>query len=72
MGERNNDILPQHADHPGWDADGCQLRMTVTPRNGGVVGHGFACDWTGGHCLPSAACETYRKAALLQPESPTP
>lgn len=60
MSETNCALLPKHAEHPGWVADGCPLRITVTPRNGGVTSHGFACDWTGGHCLPSQDCDNRR------------
>jgi hypothetical protein len=69
MSETNSALLPEHASHPGWTADGCPLRITVTPRNGGVTSHGFACEWTGGHCLPNASCDQFRRSALSNPES---
>lgn len=57
---RNAQILPPHAQHPGWDADGCPLRIVVTPRGGGHNSHGFACGYTGGHCLPGDKCDGFR------------
>ena len=66
MSQSNAELVPEHASHPGWIADGCELRMTVTPRNGGVTSAGFACSWTGGHCLPGGACEGYRAEAGRQ------
>ena len=56
---RNSDILPDHAAHPGWEADGCIARLTVTPRNI-EFSPGFACAATGGHCLPGANCDERR------------
>jgi len=58
---RNADILPEHAIHPGWDADGCGLRITVTNR--AIRSHGFACAQTGGHCLPGERCDGWRLEA---------
>lgn len=55
--QRNADILPDHASHPGWDADGCSARITVNNR---THGSGFACGATGGHCLPGSHCPSRR------------
>lgn len=70
MSQSNAELVPEHASHPGWTADGCELRMTVTPRNGGVTSAGFACSWTGGHCMPGSACEGYRVEASKEVHSP--
>lgn len=64
---RNAYILPDHARHPGWDADGCPLRITVTARTL-LTSDGFACSATGGHCLPQknpAACAKWVKEAAV-------
>lgn len=46
-----------YANHPGFDAQGCQLQYTVTPaRQGSTSHHGFGCLHTGGHCLPGEHC----------------
>ncbi len=58
---RNADILPEHANHPGWVADGCPARMTVTPRWGAESRAGFACRSTGEHCLPGPKCDDRRR-----------
>ena len=58
--ERNRDILPEHANHPGWHADGCPLRITVRPVWSAEARPGFACSWTGGHCVPGAMCDDRR------------
>lgn len=52
----NAEILPEHAGHPGWAADGCVARMTVTASRS----HGFACRVTGEHCLPGERCDRLR------------
>ena len=51
-----------YADHPGFDAQGCALQITVTRAGvwGGVQG-GFSCSLTGGHCLPCDHCDERRK-----------
>lgn len=57
-----------YADHPGFGADGCGLRITITPRDswGRQAGGGFACSMTGGHCLPSEQCAQWRAEAAEQ------
>lgn len=57
MTQRNADILPEHARHPGWVADGCPARITVTSRSR----HGFACAANGEHCLPGSGCDDLRR-----------
>lgn len=51
-----------YADHPGFVAGNCELRITVTRSGawGGVVG-GFSCSMTGGHCLPCDKCGERRR-----------
>jgi hypothetical protein len=41
-----------YVNHPGWTADSCGLRITVTGNNNGSISGGFACSMSGGHCLP--------------------
>jgi hypothetical protein len=64
---RNHEISPAHANHPGWDADGCPLRLTVTPKWSVPAAPGFACSWTGGHCLPGERCDARRESARKDP-----
>ena len=56
-----------YADHPGFTTD-CRLRITVTQRSayGGFHRGGFACEITGGHCVPSEHCEKRRADADAQ------
>lgn len=53
-----------YANHPGFDAEGCTNRETVTRK--GPYGFtssdcGFGCKLSGGHCLPSK-CGTWLKS----------
>lgn len=42
-----------YAHHPGFEAGSCEHRLTVTPApSGSTSRHGFACLYSGGHCLP--------------------
>lgn len=50
----------KHEDHPGSCAEDCPLRITINTRSG-MSQNGFACDATGGHCIPSDYCDEYRK-----------
>ena len=66
----NERIIPEggknpYADHPGFVADGCTERMTITRSGawGGVQG-GFACRVTGGHCLPCDKCDDRRATGV--------
>lgn len=65
----DNRIIPEggtnpYASHPGFEAEGCKLRTTVTDDNMGSIRGGFSCYHTGGHCLPhdKEACEKRRKS----------
>lgn len=69
--QRNAEILPPHAAHPGWDAEDCFLRIIVTPRWGAPVAPGFACGWTGGHCLPCDRCPERRRQAAQEADAET-
>ena len=40
--------------HPGFAAGGCEHRITVAGP-GLISRRGFACAWTGGHCIPGSA-----------------
>lgn len=62
-GVRNINLAPEHARHPGWDADGCHLRYVVTSRGpwGQIDRAGFGCEVTGGHCLPCDRCDKLRE-----------
>lgn len=48
-----------YSHHPGFSATQCEHRMTVTAR-GIATSSGFACLWTGGHCIPGSVtpCQT--------------
>ena len=58
-----------YAEHPGFVANDCPIRYTVTQRGpyGGVKG-GFGCEMTGGHCLPGEHCAKLRADACRQCE----
>lgn len=45
----------RHEDHPGHDAADCPLRITINAVQT-TTSNGYACRWTGGHCLPGADC----------------
>lgn len=50
-----------YANHPGFSASNCHLRITVTPcPSGSTSSHGFSCYVTGGHCKPSKDCDELR------------
>lgn len=61
------DRLP-HSNHPGHGSSSCALSITVTASAYGTSGNGYACSWTGGHCLPSKACEGWRAAKKSEPD----
>jgi hypothetical protein len=44
--------MSDHANHPGYTAGNCHLRITVNAHRCGMSSNGFACSATGGHCLP--------------------
>jgi hypothetical protein len=56
-------------DHPGFSASGCPVQMTITAHRYGSSHNGYACSWTGGHCLPKASCKKivkqYEKESLI-------
>lgn len=56
----NPDKHPALKDHPGYESD-CNLTMTVIARTGSTH-DGYACTWTGGHCVPGDQCATRREA----------
>lgn len=58
------DGVNPYAHHPGFGEESCELRLTVTPARGGSTSsHGFACRYTGGHCLPCERCPDRRKSS---------
>lgn len=59
--------LSHHADHPGVLAVGCPLRITVTARRTDGGRGGYACSYTGGHCLPGDQCADRRAEAAEEP-----
>ena len=63
---RNAQITPEHANHPGWDADGCGNRIAVRASSSGH-GPGFACGLTGSHCLPTETCGRTTRDLLAHP-----
>lgn len=54
-----------YADHPGFEAGGCELRYTVTPSTS-VSSYGFGCEATGGHCVPGAYCQSRRDVTFVE------
>lgn len=44
-----------YAAHPGFAETACPCRMTITPITR-ASSHGFACWYTGGHCIPGEFC----------------
>lgn len=56
------DGVNPYENHPGFDAQACELQRTVTRRGpyGQIVSGGFGCYATGGHCLPGAHCDNRR------------
>lgn len=54
--------LSHHQDHPGVVAIGCPLRIIVTARRTDGGRGGYACSYTGGHCLPGDQCASRRSA----------
>jgi hypothetical protein len=55
--------MNDYPNHPGATARSCGLRINVTGnRSDGAVG-GYACSWSGGHCLPSDDCDQRRADA---------
>jgi hypothetical protein len=56
-------------DHPGFSANGCPVQMTIVAHRYGSSHNGYACSWTGGHCLPKASCKKivkqYEKESLI-------
>ncbi len=47
--------------HPGHDTE-CHLKIRITAKPNGTSQNGFACSWTGGHCLPCEKCDSFRLA----------
>lgn len=47
--------------HPGFPVDICQLQITVQPGPYSTSSKGFACGYTGGHCLPGEQCDRWRQ-----------
>lgn len=45
-----------HRTHPGRDAGDCPLRIIASGRRSDGGSGGYACDFTGGHCLPGEQC----------------
>ena len=46
----------KHEDHPGFDSRGCELIIKINAHHMGLSSNGYACSYTGGHCLPCDAC----------------
>lgn len=45
--------------HPGHTAEDCFARISVTSRSA-LSMSGYACGWTGGHCVPGPLCDSRR------------
>lgn len=59
--------LPHHNDHPGFLAPSCPLRITVAAHRTDGGRGGYACSYTGGHCLPGDQCQDRRAALSKEP-----
>lgn len=53
--------------HPGACASECPMRITVSDSRSDGARGGYACAGTGGHCLPSDACDALREEAANDP-----
>jgi hypothetical protein len=53
--------MSAHPNHPG-DGVNCEIRVAVSERRTDGAGGGYACAWTGGHCVPGWMCEERRAA----------
>jgi hypothetical protein len=42
--------------HPGSSAHSCPLRVRVTAQSSSEHSSGYACGFTGGHCIPGDYC----------------
>lgn len=51
---------PLNQNHPGIDAGDCELRITISGRRTDGGAGGFACSFSGGHCLPGSDCDRRR------------
>lgn len=45
-----------YENHPGFGTD-CPCQIRINPHPTGMSSRGFACCYTGGHCLPSDECD---------------
>lgn len=45
-----------HSNHPGHDNSGCHLRLQINAALYGTSRNGYACSYTGGHCIKTEAC----------------
>ena len=58
--------MSNYENHPGFDAQDCARRITVTALTKSTA-NGYACGNTGGHCLPSEDC-----GHCVEEEAPKP
>lgn len=45
-----------YENHPGFGIE-CPCQLKVNPAPYGMSSRGFACRYTGGHCLPDEHCD---------------
>jgi len=45
-----------HANHPGHSQVGCPLQLQINAHRMGTSSNGYACSWTGGHCMKNDEC----------------
>jgi hypothetical protein len=45
-----------HSNHPGHTNSDCPLRLQINAAPYGTSRNGYACSWTGGHCVKSDDC----------------
>jgi len=50
-----------YENHPGFEYGECFLMIKVRPIAYGTSSKGFACSYTGGHCLHCFKCGDWRK-----------
>ena len=59
----------EHKNHPGYSASACPVRITISAHTYGSSSNGYACSWTGGHCIPKASCKKivkeYQKECII-------
>jgi len=58
--------MSEYPRHPGYRAEGCALRLTVSHIRSDGSGGGYGCSYTGGHCVPDEKCDKRREYAAKE------